>query len=204
MTVPPVPTLIDEVRDLAVGLLPDLGSGRLVVSLGVLVVVVLVRLERAGDLLGEAVGDPVVGLGRLGRDRGRGDHDLGAVGAQQRDLLLAHLVGHREDAPVALDRGGDRQADAGVARGRFDDRPAGLELAGSLGRLDHPEADPVLHAAAGIEHLELPDELAPDSPARSGSAGAGECRRSRRGGSRRSSSAAIVVVNRNRRNHRGA
>ncbi len=35
-------------------------------------------------------------------DRGRGDHDLGAVRAEDRDLLLAHLVGHHEDAAVAL------------------------------------------------------------------------------------------------------
>ena len=50
----------DEHVDPPVGLLPDLGAGRLVVRRGVLVVEVLVRLERAGDLLGQPVGDAVV------------------------------------------------------------------------------------------------------------------------------------------------
>ena len=71
-------------------------------------------------------GDRVVDSGRVVVDRGRRDHDLGAVRAQHRDLLLAHLVGHDEDAAVALARRRDREPDAGVARGRLDDRPAGL------------------------------------------------------------------------------
>ncbi len=40
----------DEVRDAAVGVAPDLGAGGLVVAAGAVRVVVLVRLERAGDL----------------------------------------------------------------------------------------------------------------------------------------------------------
>src|SRR3712207_9308529 len=63
------------------------------------------------------VGDAVIGLGRLRGHGRRRDHDLGAVGAQDRDLLLAHLVRHREDAAVALDRRRDRETHAGVARG---------------------------------------------------------------------------------------
>ena len=47
---------------------------------------------------------------------------------------------------------------AGVARGRLDDRPAGLEQAGPLGRFDHGEADAILHGAARVEHLELREE----------------------------------------------
>ena len=51
--------------------------------------------------------------------------------------------------------GDHRQADAGVAGGRLDDRAAGLELAGGLRGLDHPGRDAVLHRAAGVEVLHL-------------------------------------------------
>jgi hypothetical protein len=88
-------------------------------------------------------------------DRGRRDHDLRAVGAQHRDLLLAHLVRHDEDTAVALARRGDGEADAGVAGGRLDDRSARLQLPVALGLLDHREPDPVLDRAARVEELEL-------------------------------------------------
>ena len=42
-----------------------------------------------------------------------------------------------------------------LPRGRLDDRAAGLELAGRLGGLDHPQGDAVLHRAAGVEVLDL-------------------------------------------------
>src|SRR5215208_8536829 len=73
----------DEVGEAARGLAPQLRPGRLVVRLRVGRVAVLVRLERSGDLLGQAVRDAVVRLRRLRRDVGRSDHDLGSVGAQQ-------------------------------------------------------------------------------------------------------------------------
>jgi hypothetical protein len=92
-------------------------------------------------------------------DRGRRDHDLSAVRAEERDLLLAHLVRHHEDAAIALDRRADREADAGVAGGRLDDRAAGPELALAFGRLDHRQPDPVLHRAAGVQVLELREHL---------------------------------------------
>ena len=144
--------------ELAAGLLPDLGAGRAVVRLGVRHVRVLVRLEPAGDLLGEPRRDGVVRLGRVVLDRRRRDHDLGAVAAQHRDLLLAHLVGHHEDAAVALLRRRDREPDAGVARGRLDDRAARLELPVALGGLDHREPDPVLVRAARVQELELRED----------------------------------------------
>jgi hypothetical protein len=128
------------------------------VRLGIGHVRVLVGLESAGDLLGEAVRHGVVGLRRVRLDRRRADHDLGSVGAQHRDLLLAHLVGHHEDAPVPLLRGCDGEADAGVAGRGLDDRAAGLQLAFPFGLLDHREADPVLDRAAGIDVLQLGEE----------------------------------------------
>ena len=153
--------------ELAAGRLPDLGPRRLVVRLRVRLVGVLVRLERARDLLGQAVGDRVVALRRLGRHGGRADDDLGAVAAQQRALLLGDLVRHHEDAAVALDGRGDREAHAGVPARRLDDRPARAQLPLALGRLDHADPDAVLHAPARVHVLELGEqrraELAPDA-----------------------------------------
>ena len=45
--------------------------------------------------------------------------------------------------------------DAGVAAGRFDDRPARSEPSLALGFLDHADTDAVLDRAAGVEHLQL-------------------------------------------------
>ena len=127
----------------------------------------LVGLAGARDLAGEAVGHRVVALWRFVRDGGGREDDLGAVGLEQRDLLLAHLIGHHEDALVALDAGGLRQARAGVAGGGLDDGAAGLEQAGLLGRLDHADADAILDRAAGLEVLGLAQDgrahAAPDA-----------------------------------------
>ena len=148
----------DHVDLAALGLLPDLGRRRQVVRLGVRHVRVLVGLEAARDLLGEPVGDRVVRLGRVVLDRRRRDHDLGAVRAERRDLLLAHLVRHHEDAAVALLRGRDREPDAGVPGGRLDDGAARPELPLALGCLDHREPDPVLVRSARVEELELGEQ----------------------------------------------
>ena len=135
----------------------------------------------------------VVALGRLGGDVGRAQDDLGAVRPQELLLLRRLLVGHHEDAAIALERGRDRQAVAGVARRRLDDRAAGLEQARALGRLDHRQPDPVLDRAARVEHLELGQqqrlaldraEVARDA-ARSGRAA---CGRPGRGSTRRTAS----------------
>src|SRR5205085_10706979 len=69
------------------------------------------------------------------------------------------LVGHHEDAAVALDGGADREPDAGVAGGRLDDRAARLQLPFALGRLDHRQPDAVLDRAAGVQVLELCKDL---------------------------------------------
>ena len=63
-----------EVADPAVGLAPQLGAGRRLVGLRVLLVPVLVGLERPGDVAGEPGGHAVVALGalRARRSSGRG------------------------------------------------------------------------------------------------------------------------------------
>src|SRR4029079_13156745 len=148
----------DEVRDPAVGLLPELGAGRAVVRLGVHRVVVLIRQEAARRFTRDALSDLVIGLGRLRRHRGRAHHDIGAERAQQIALLLALLVGHRADEAVSLDPGGHGQTHTGVAARRLDDRPAGLEQALALGVLDHAQTDAVLYRAAWVEVLHLRDD----------------------------------------------
>ena len=150
----------DRVDVSPVGLLPELRAGGLVVRFGVRRIRVLVGLEATGDLLREPIRDRVVALGRVRIDRGRRDHDLGAVRAEHRDLLLAHLVRHDEDAAVAAQRGRHRQTDAGVAGGRLHDRPARPKATVLLGGLDHREADAVLHRATRIQVLELGQQLA--------------------------------------------
>src|SRR5262249_50503962 len=94
-------------------------------------------------------------VGMLDRDGGGADDDLSSVGFEHVALVLADLVGADEYAPVALALRDHGQPDPGVTRGRLDDRAARCELAGSLRRLHHPQRDPVLHAAAGVEVLHL-------------------------------------------------
>ena len=117
-----------EVRDLAVGLAPDLRTGALVVAQWVVGVGVLVGLPRLRRLAHQPVGDVVVAVGVLGRDRCRADHDLGAVRLEHVALVLADLVGAHEDAVVALGLRHHRQSDTGVARGRLHDGAARLRV----------------------------------------------------------------------------
>ena len=117
----------DEVRHRAVGVAPDLGSGRRVVRVGLAGFEYWSGRNAPGRLAGQAFGGRVVRIGVLGRDRGRTDDDLGAVGLEEAHLLGGHLVAHHEDAPVAALGRDDGEADAGVAAGRLDDDAAGLQ-----------------------------------------------------------------------------
>ncbi len=105
------------------------------------------------------------------RHRGRRHDHFSAVCLEQPHLLLGHLVGHGEDATVALERGRHGQPDTGIAAGALDYGAAGLELSRSLGGLDDGEADAVLHRTTGIGVLGLavhrgadagPDSRKPD------------------------------------------
>ena len=88
------------------------------------------------------------------------EHQLGAVGAQQRPPLDAHRLGHREDAAVALRRADEREGDAGVAGGGLhDDALARHQAALGLGGLDHRQADAVLDGPGRVERLELAEDL---------------------------------------------
>ena len=132
--------------------------------LGVVRVGVLIGPEGVRRLARQPVGDRVVRVGVLGRHGRRTHHDLGAVGAEQRDLLGAHLVGHDEDALVAALRGDDGESDAGVARRRLDDGATRPEEAVALGRVDHRDRGPVLDAATRVRGLDLGHEVARQVP----------------------------------------
>ena len=75
-----------------------------------------------------------------------------------KDLFLAHLVGHHDQQPVTLLRRHQREAEAGVAGGRFDDQRAGLDFPCALGGLDHGERHAVLDRAAGVLVFQLEEE----------------------------------------------
>ena len=70
---------------------------------------------------------------RIGVGQRRHLDELGA--AQPQHVLLFLALGLRDQNQRAIGAGaGDhRKANAGVARGRLDDKPAGLELAALLG-----------------------------------------------------------------------
>jgi hypothetical protein len=85
----------------------------------------------------------------------RREHQLRAVGAQQPATLLAHRLRHREDDAVAAGGAHEGEGDPGVAARRLDDRPARLQLPRRLGRVDHRDADAVLHAARRVVELQL-------------------------------------------------
>src|SRR6185436_19183278 len=93
----------DNVRDLAVCLLPDLGTGGVVVSAGIGGILVLIRENAVWNFTAESKRHRVV-TARIVMIHLRGRHnDLGAESAQRVDLFLAHLVGHRKDALIAFD-----------------------------------------------------------------------------------------------------
>src|SRR5216117_2372797 len=101
-------------------------------------------------------------LGRVHRaghtlDRGR-QVELGAEPRQEPLALHAHVIGHRENEPIALHRGGHGEPDARVAAGRLDDRRARFETALLLRGLEHRHGDPVLDAPAWIHRLELGED----------------------------------------------
>ena len=111
-----------------------------------------VRVGRGdgGGLLDGAAHDPF----------GGGQVQLGPVGAQQLHPLGGHVLRHRQDQAIALHRGHQRQADAGVARRRLDqDRLPGHEAPLPLGGLDHRQRGPVLDRAARVELLALAEHL---------------------------------------------
>ena len=112
--------------------------------------------EAVGDLLGQLVG---LGDGTLHALGTLGEHQLCAVGLHQLAALHGHGLRHDDDDAVATGGGHGSEADAGVAGGGLDDDAAGLQQTLGLGVVDHGLGDTILHAAGGVEVLQLGDDL---------------------------------------------
>jgi len=149
----------DEVRHAALRLLPDLRTCCFVVGARIVGVRVLIGSKAVRRLFREAFSGGVVGVGVVGCDGGRTDHDFGTVGAKDVDLLGRHLVAHDEDALVAAVRGHDGEPHPGVAARGFDDRGTRTEETLLLSREDHGQRGSVLGTATRIRRLQLRDEV---------------------------------------------
>ena len=91
---------------------------------------------------------------------GRDFVQLGAAQPQQVLLFLALRVGDDDHRAVAACVAYQREADAGVAGGAFDDHAAGLERPSLLGVEDDVERGAVLHRAARVQELGLAEDAA--------------------------------------------
>ena len=137
-------------------LLPDFRRGRFVVC---------VRVERIRELLRDVrIRDVARQLFRA-RDRAfhpgvfRRQLDATAERFHHFPLFRREVFGNAEDDFVSHARTGEREADAGITCGRLDDRAARFEQACFRGALDHPDSDPIFDRAAGIEELELYEDV---------------------------------------------
>ena len=128
------------------------GAGAVVVRARVRLVAVLVRHVVRG-VLGRHLQRHRHGA--VGAQVARRVDDLRAVHLQQLRALGRHVVGHDDLELVALARADHRQRDAGVARGRLEDRLAGADRALLLGVLDQRARDAVLDRARRVERLHL-------------------------------------------------
>ena len=89
-----------------------------------------------------------------------GQHQFGAEQPQHLAPLHRHRLRHDEDQAIAARRRDEGERDAGIARGRLDQRgDAGVDAAGFLQRVDHGDADAVLDAGDRVEEFELGDEM---------------------------------------------
>ena len=83
------------------------------------------------------------------------DDDVCAQCFQVARLFHRSLVRHHKDALVTFDRRGDRQTNARVAGGGFDNSASGPQLAFALCSFNHRDANAILHRKTGIEVLHL-------------------------------------------------
>ncbi|MNX32043.1 hypothetical protein D3C86_622440 [compost metagenome] len=132
------------------GLRPDLRRGAAFVGQRVGRVVELIGEKSIGNVLCQPSGNVLVVLGVTFADIGTGDVHFGAHGLEVQDFFRGHFVRHHQHHPIALGAADQRQAQAGVAGGGFDDGAAGLEATIALGLVDHRQADAVLDRTAGV------------------------------------------------------
>ena len=110
--------------DLAAGLFPDLRAGGQAVTLPISQIVELVGPNGA-HLLGQPAGVMHV-IPRIAVGLGRHQAQVGTDHPQKIDFFLALCFRHHDHAFVAQRVADQREADAGIPRGAFHDRAAGL------------------------------------------------------------------------------
>src|SRR5215212_4903709 len=147
----------DEVRDLAVRLLPDLRRRRFVVRARIGRVGVLVRIEVAFGILGveppRLTNGPIRAVVRVGQD------EVDAVGAQDLLSLLAGVLRHAEFHPVA-ERGADPSVRyPRVSARRVEDGLLRRQRARLLTVPDHPQGRPVFDRSAWCVPLSLAEDV---------------------------------------------
>src|SRR5580704_1948274 len=138
--------------DAPIHLLENFAGGGFVVVVGIGEVFELSGHERRG--IG---GDQSLGLadGALHALCVGSTSHLGAEGAHDLDLFLGEALGHEQLHFIAAIDADEREADAGVSGGRFDDSAARRELAVLLGAADDPDGCAIFHTTAGVQVFEL-------------------------------------------------
>jgi hypothetical protein len=99
--------------------------------------------------------------GALHSERAGRQHQLGAERDEHLSTLEAHRLRHREHAPVAARRRGEREGDARVPARRLDDAPPRLERAALLRFPDHRRPDAALDRIGGVASLDLGEDTRP-------------------------------------------
>jgi hypothetical protein len=150
----------DEDVDRAIGVVPDLLRRGLAVDRRVGRVLELLRDDRAGDLVLEFLGSGDSATHAAGAGR---QHQFGAEQREHLAALERHRLRHHQDQAIAARSGDEGERDAGIARGRLDQRAAGLQRAGGFQRVDHGDADAVLDAGDRVEEFELGQDRGVDA-----------------------------------------
>ncbi|MNE19784.1 hypothetical protein D3C80_1128790 [compost metagenome] len=146
--------------DLMLHLLPQFRRGGAGMGRRVGRVVKLIDIKRTGDFVGQPFGIILI-VSRVPLAHvGAGQHHFYSQGAQMENLLAAHLVRHHQQQLIPLQGRHQRQAQAGVAGGGFNDGAAGLQAAVAFRLLDHRQRYAVFDGAAGVLILKLDEQAA--------------------------------------------
>ena len=109
------------------------------------VVIKLVDIKGARRFIGKAAGIILV-VGRVAFiDVGAGEQHRRAQRPQVKDFLAAHFVRHHQDQAVIFLRRNQRQTEAGIAGGGFDNRSPGRQFSLALGFINHRQRNPIFN-----------------------------------------------------------